>query len=321
MRLAFMGTPDFAVPALHALLDAGHQIAAVYCQPPRPGNRGRLQASAVQRAAESLGLPVRTPANFRGDADRAAFAALDLDAAVVAAYGLILPQAILDAPRLGCFNIHASLLPRWRGAAPIQRAILAGDQVTGVTIMQMERGLDTGPMLLTAVTPIAHKTAGALTAELAQLGATLMVQALATRPTPVPQPEDGVTYAHKIDKAEARLDWSEPADAILRRLRAMTPTPGAWFLAGGERVKITDASATPLLPREAESGRGDSRQRAGVGAGSFVDRNAVQPTLSHNGHIALPTGTLTLHRVQPAGGKPMPFADFARGRSFPLPLA
>ena len=240
-----MGTPAFAVPTLDALAAAGHAIAAVYTQPPRPAQRGRaLTPSAVQQRAEALGLAVRSPLNFRDDADRAAFAALGLDAAVVAAYGLILPQAVLDMPRLGCFNVHASLLPRWRGAAPIQRAILAGDAVTGVTIMQMERGLDTGPMLLRAETPSARKTAGGLTAELAKIGARLMVEALAALPEPVVQPSDGVTYAAKLDKAEARLDLSLPAAALERAVRAFNPAPGAFVEVGGERLKLLVADVT-----------------------------------------------------------------------------
>lgn len=292
MRLAFMGTPDFAVPALDALVDAGHEVVAAYCQPPRPGNRGRLQPSPVQLRAEALGIEVRTPANFRAEEDRAAFAALSLDAAVVAAYGLILPVAILEAPRFGCFNIHASLLPRWRGAAPIQRAIMAGDTVTGVTIMQMERGLDTGPMLLAEATPIDGKTTGALTQELGVLGARLMVDALdhLSAIQAVPQPAEGVTYASKIDKAEARIDWREPAEQVLRRIHAMSPAPGPWFLCGQERVKVVSAAL-------------------GTGAGA---------TGTIVGDVVIcGTGGLRLLEVQPAGGKPMPFDAFARGRQLP----
>ena len=243
MRIAYMGTPEFALPALDALVAAGHDVAAVYTQPPRPANRGRsLTASPVHRRAEALGIEVRTPVNFRDDADRAAFAALDLEVAVVAAYGLILPQAILNAPRRGCLNIHASLLPRWRGAAPIQRAILAGDAETGVTIMQMERGLDTGPMLCAAATPIDGKTAGDLTGELAQIGARLIVETLRASPAPVVQPDDGVTYASKIDKSEARLDFTAAAVAVERAVRAFNPAPGAWCEIAGERVKLLRAA-------------------------------------------------------------------------------
>lgn len=244
MRLAFMGTPDFAVPTLHALVAAGHQIAAVYTQPPRPAGRGKAAlATPVAVAAQALGLPVQSPASFRDAADRAAWEALDLDVAVVAAYGLILPQAVLAAPRRGCLNVHASLLPRWRGAAPIQRAILAGDQMTGVTIMGIERGLDTGPMYLAEATPIARKTADALTAELAAMGARLMVETLARLDgiTPVPQPAEGVTHAAKVDKAEARLDWALPADMLERAVRAFNPAPGAWFELGGERLRLLAA--------------------------------------------------------------------------------
>ena len=244
MRLAFMGTPAFAVPALAALVAAGHDVAAVYTQPPRPAARGKaVMRSAVHDHAAALGLSVRTPVNFKADTDRAAFAALDLDVAVVAAYGLILPVAILAAPRRGCLNIHASLLPRWRGAAPIQRAILAGDEATGVTIMAMERGLDTGPMLLAEAAPIDGKTAGELTVELAALGARLIVDALARLDDlpPVAQPDAGVTYAAKIDKAEARLDLTQPAVAVERAVRAFNPGPGAFVEVGGERLKFLAA--------------------------------------------------------------------------------
>ncbi len=245
MRIAFMGTPAFALPALDALHAAGHDILAVYTQPPRPAGRGKaLLASPVQQRAEALGLPVRTPLNFKAEDDRAAFAALNLDVAIVTAYGLILPQAALDAPRLGCINIHASLLPRWRGAAPIQRAILAGDTRTGVTIMQMESGLDTGPMLAAAATPIERKTAGELTAELAELGAELLLRTLAALPAPVTQPE-GATHAPKIDKAEARLDFTQPAIAIERAVRAFNPAPGAFVEIAGERIKILAAEIEP----------------------------------------------------------------------------
>jgi len=243
MRIAFMGTPAFAVPALDALVAAGHDVAAVYTQPPRPAQRGKaLTRSPVHIRAEALGIEVRTPVNFRDDADRAAFAALDLELAVVAAYGLILPLAILDAPRRGCLNIHASLLPRWRGAAPIQRAILAGDATTGVTIMGMERGLDTGPMLLVEATPVARKTAGELTTELAEIGARLIVDALARLDalTPVVQP-DGATYAAKVDKAEARLDLTLSATAAERTIRAFNPFPGAFVEIDGERLKLLAA--------------------------------------------------------------------------------
>src|SRR5690348_14961646 len=217
MRLAFMGSPDFAVPALHALHGADHEIAAVYCQPARPAGRGyALRPCPVQIAAERLGLPVRTPIRLRRDpAEHEAFTALQLDAAVVAAYGLILPQAMLDAPRRGCLNIHASLLPRWRGAAPIQAAILAGDSATGVTIMQMDAGLDTGPMLLRQCVSIGSRTTAAqLHDTLAELGARLILRALDERPAPVPQPEIGATYAPKLTRDAGRIDWTRDAAAI-----------------------------------------------------------------------------------------------------------
>ena len=248
MRIAFMGTPDFAVPTLDALVAAGHDLVAVYTQPPRRAGRGKaLTPTPVQQRAEALGLAVRSPLALRDADEQAAWAALDLDVAVVAAYGLILPQPILDAPRLGCLNVHASLLPRWRGAAPIQRAILAGDAMTGVTIMQMERGLDTGPMLATVATSVDSKTAGALTVELAEAGAALMVEVLADLPTyqPLPQPGEGVTYAAKIDKAESRLDFSTAAQQVERQVRAFNPAPGAWFEYEGERIRVHAAIVTP----------------------------------------------------------------------------
>ena len=239
-----MGSPAFAVPTLDALVEAGHDVVAVYCQPPRPAKRGKkLQPTAVQARAEELGLEVRTPARLRGEEEQEAFVALKAEIAVVAAYGLILPQPILDAPERGCVNVHASLLPRWRGAAPIQRAILAGDEVTGVTIMQMEAGLDTGPMLTKAELPIDKRNAGELTDGLAKLGASLMIDYLAAPSScpAEPQPEEGVTYAVKIDKAEARIDWAQPAEQVERQVRAFTPAPGAWFEVGGERVKLLSA--------------------------------------------------------------------------------
>ncbi|UIJ43625.1 methionyl-tRNA formyltransferase [Sphingomonas cannabina] len=244
MRIIFMGTPDFAVPTLDALVAAGHDVIAVYSQPPRPGGRRgqALVPSPVHARAEVLGIGVRTPTSLRDAATQADFAALEADVAVVAAYGLILPRPVLDAPRHGCLNVHASLLPRWRGAAPIQRAILAGDAETGVGIMQMETGLDTGPVRAEARTPIDAKTAGELTAELAAKGAALMVEVLASldRYPPVPQPEDGVTYAAKIDKAEWRLDFTQPAEAVERQVRAFNP-PGAFFEVRRERVRVLAA--------------------------------------------------------------------------------
>ncbi|HEY0326173.1 MAG TPA: methionyl-tRNA formyltransferase [Allosphingosinicella sp.] len=249
MRLAFMGTPEFAVPTLDALLEAGHDVVAVYTQPPRPGGRRgkELTPSPVHKRAEAAGIAVRTPERLRGEEEQAAFAALDLDAAIVAAYGLILPEPILEAPRHGCLNVHASLLPRWRGAAPIQRAILAGDETTGVCIMSMEKGLDTGPVYACRETDVDRKTAGELTAELAGMGGALMADVLNRLRdiVPEPQPEDGVTYAHKIDKAEARIDFEQSARRVERQIRAFNPAPGAYFEFNGERIKILDASAFP----------------------------------------------------------------------------
>jgi methionyl-tRNA formyltransferase len=293
MRLAFMGTPAFAVPALDALVAAGHDVAAVYTQPPRAADRGRVTPSPVQARAEQLGIVVRSHERLRSQETQAAFAALRLDAAVVAAYGLILPAAVLDAPRLGCINIHASLLPRWRGAAPIQRAILAGDTKTGITIMQMDRGLDTGPMLLTRSTPIgARETAGELTARLAALGAETIVEALARLESLVPQPQpgDAATYAPKIDKAEARIDWTRDAMFLDRLVRAMAPAPGAWFQWQGQRVKLLMAEAGP--------------------AGA----PAPPGTILAGGRVVTGAGALVLETVQPAGGRVMAAADWLRGR-------
>lgn len=246
-----MGTPQFAVPALDALIAAGHDIIAVYTRAPKPAGRGRaLQASPVQARADALGLPVHAPRNFRDAAAVAQFQALaaDADVAIVAAYGLILPPAVLAAPRLGCINIHASLLPRWRGAAPIQRAILAGDAVTGVTIMQMDEGLDTGAMLAARETSVAGKTAGDLFGELATLGAAALVEVLARPPLPVPQPAEGATLAPRIDKAEAHLDTRLPAAVLERAVRAFNPAPGAWVAIGGERIKLLAARVEPAAP-------------------------------------------------------------------------
>lgn len=247
MRIIFMGTPDFSVPILQALVDAGHDVAASYSQPPRRAGRGKaLTPTPVHARAETLGIPVRTPVTLRDAEAQAEFAGFTADIAVVAAYGLILPRAILDAPARGCLNVHASLLPRWRGAAPIQRAILAGDAVTGVCIMQMEAGLDTGPVLLRDETPIDAKTAGTLTDELSAMGARLMIATLSDLAgfTPVVQPEDGVTYAAKIDKAETRLNFAHDATAVERQIRAFNP-PGAWFEVAGERVRVLAADVVP----------------------------------------------------------------------------
>jgi methionyl-tRNA formyltransferase len=252
LRLAFMGTPDFAVPVLDALVAAGHVVAAVYSQPPRPTGRGhRTQPSPVQARAEALGIPVRHPVSLKDEAEQASFAGLDLDAAIVAAYGLILPKAILAAPRLGCINIHASLLPRWRGAAPIQRALLAGDAETGVTIMQMEAGLDTGPMLLREAVAIGPgTTAQSLHDALSALGARLIGPALdgivSGDITAQPQPMDGITYASKLSRDEGELDWRDDAGLNERKVRALNPFPGTWFELDSERIKILAASAEPI---------------------------------------------------------------------------
>ena len=244
MRIVFMGSPDFAVPSLDGLVEARHEVICVYTQPPRPAGRGKgEQKTAIHVRAEELGVEVRCPRTLKDQEEQARFAALDPDLAVVAAYGLILPKPILEAPKRGCINVHASLLPRWRGAAPIQRAILAGDQTTGVTIMRMEEGLDTGPMLLKRETPVDRKNAGRLTNELAKLGAEALIEWLGDPTPPVAQPDEGVTYASKIDKAEARIDWARSAEEIERHVRAFAPSPGAWFEANGERVKLLDSVA------------------------------------------------------------------------------
>jgi methionyl-tRNA formyltransferase len=250
LRLAFMGTPDFAVPALAELVGAGHDIACVYSQPPRPKGRGLAEEkSPVQKFAESAGLPVRTPVSLREAQAQDEFAALDLDAAVVVAYGLLLPRAVLDAPRLGCFNLHASLLPRWRGAAPIQRAIMACDSETGIMVMRMEEGLDTGPVLMAERVTIGRKTYGELHDELARLGADLIVRALAAVERgsiqAQPQAAEGVTYAKKIEKSETRIDWKKSALALDGMIRGLSPAPGAWFEAKGERIKILVANPAP----------------------------------------------------------------------------
>jgi methionyl-tRNA formyltransferase len=294
MKIVFMGTPAFSVPILEALRQA-HDILVVYCQPPRPAGRGKAdRKSPVQTRAEALGLPVRHPVSLRSEAAATDFAALKADVAVVVAYGLILPQAILAAPRLGCLNIHASLLPRWRGAAPIQRAIMAGDHETGISIMQMEAGLDTGPVLLRDALPIgAEETAADLHDRLSALGARLIRQALDRLPSlvPVPQPDDGVTYAAKIDKAEARLDWTRPAAEVDRLIRGLSPFPGAWADIGGERVKLL-------------------RSRLAAGAG--------QPGQVLGGFtVACGTGAVEITEAQREGKRPMPAADVLRGLVLP----
>lgn len=298
MRLVFMGTPDFAVPALHALHAAGHDIVAVYSQPPRPAGRGKaLRASPVHQAAEQLGIPVRNPVSLRKNTQEwEAFAALKPDAAVVAAYGLILPQVMLDTPRLGCINIHASLLPRWRGASPIQSAILAGDTQSGVTIMQMEAGLDTGPMLLREAVPITpHTTATTLHDALSALGGTLVVKTLAAQHEAIPQPEAGVTYAPRLTKEDGRINWHDSAEAIDRRIRALTPWPGTFTqLADGTVLKIGAAQPSPTHHHTAAPG------------------TVLDDTLS----IACGTGTLKLLQLQKPGRGMMDAEAFLRG--FPL---
>jgi methionyl-tRNA formyltransferase len=296
MRLAFMGTPDFAVPTLDALIAAGHEVVAVYSQPPRPAGRGKaLRPSPVQQRAEAAGIEVRTPLSLKTVEEHQAFAALELDAAVVAAYGLILPVPILEAPRFGCLNVHGSILPRWRGAAPVQRAILAGDEVTGVTIMEMERGLDTGPMLAVRETPIGRKTAGDLAGELAEIGATLMANTLDTWNSVrrVPQPESGVTYASKIEKHEAELDFTRSAVEVERQVRAFNPIPGAFYNYAGERIKIHFAE---------------------IGSGSGEPGTVLDDSLA----IACGEGSIVPTLVQRAGRGVMTPSELLRG--FPIPV-
>jgi methionyl-tRNA formyltransferase len=281
LRLAFMGTPDFAVPSLHGLIRAGHDVAAVYCQPPRPAGRGhRPVPSPAQRVAQAHAIAVRTPARL--DAEAAAFAALALDVAVVVAYGLILPKAVLAAPRLGCLNIHASLLPRWRGAAPIQRAILAGDAETGITIMQMDEGLDTGPMLLQEVVPIGPRTtAQQLHDTLAALGARFVLDALdgvaQGSLAAKPQPQAGATYAKKLRREEGALDWRQPAAQLERAVRAFDPWPGAWLEQRGERIKVL-AAELAVSPDSAAPGTVlDDRLAVQCGAGALRPLSLQRP--------------------------------------------
>lgn len=275
LDLIFMGTPDFAATILSALIEASHRVRAVYTQPPRPAGRGhRLQPSPVQALAEQRGIPVHCPATLRDPAAQAEFAAIPADAAVVVAYGLLLPKPILTAPRFGCVNVHASLLPRWRGAAPIQRAILAGDAETGITIMQMDEGLDTGLMLLRQAIPIgAKETAGQLAERLAALGAHLIVEALdgVARGViePCAQPEEGATYAAKLRRDEARLDWRRTAVELERRVRAFDPWPGAWFDGRGERLRVLAAEADPAAVPAAPGTVLDERLSIACGKGIF----------------------------------------------------
>lgn len=295
MRIVFMGTPDFSVPILDALVEAGHEIACVYCQPPRPAGRGKKdRASPVQKRAEALGLPVRHPPSLRLPEAQADFAGLEADVGVVVAYGLILPQAILDAPRDGCLNIHASLLPRWRGAAPIQRAIMAGDTRTGVCIMQMEAGLDTGPVLLRKALQIgAEETAGELHDRLSSLGASAIVEALRDLAslTPEPQSRDGVTYAEKIDKSEARIDWTGDASVVDRTIRGLSPFPGAWTTADGKRIKVLRCRA--------------------------VDGSGPPGTILKDGIVACGTDAIQLVEVQAEGKSPMSAEEWLRGARVP----
>ncbi len=296
MKVVFMGTPDFSVPVLEALVEAGHEVVAVYCQPPRPAGRGKKETpTPVHRRAAEMGLPVRHPVSLKGAEAQAGFAALDADVAVVVAYGLILPQAVLDAPRHGCLNIHASLLPRWRGAAPIHRAIMAGDAATGICIMQMEAGLDTGPVLLREATPIGpEETTGQLHDRLSQMGARLIVEALARLHglSPETQPEAGVTYAAKIDKAEAGVDWSRPATEVDRLIRGLSPFPGAWTQHDGQRIKLLGA-----------------RLADGSGAPGTVLDDALT--------VACGTGAVQLLRLQRAGRGAQDAAEFLRGQPLP----
>lgn len=296
LRLAFMGTPGFSVPALDALVRAGHEVEAVYTQPPRPANRGKKPTpSPVHIAADKMGIPVRHPSSLKTEEAQAAFRDLRLDAAVVVAYGLILPKPILEAPRLGCLNIHASLLPRWRGAAPIQRAILAGDVETGVSIMQMDEGLDTGPVLLEEPIQILHRTtAQDLHDDLAKLGARLIVEALdglaSHSIVPIPQQDGGATYAAKLAKSEGRIDWTQSASITDRQIRAFTPWPGCFFEFGEERIKLLQA--VPILPDVIAP------------PGSILDATAC---------VSCGTGALKLLKVQRPGRKPVSGEEFLRG--------
>jgi methionyl-tRNA formyltransferase len=294
-----MGSPDFAVPALRALHDVGHDIAAVYCQPARPAGRGQaIRRCPVHVAADDLGLPVRTPARLRTDtAAQEAFAALDLDVAIVAAYGLILPQAMLDAPKRGCLNIHASLLPRWRGAAPIQASIQAGDPETGITIMQMEAGLDTGPMLLRQSVPITPDTTTAnLHETLAAIGAKLVLETLGSPPPPTPQPDADATYAPKLSREDGRIDWTQPAETIDRQIRAFDPWPGTFTTLTGSPLKILAA-----------------KHATGSGTPGTVLDNALTIACGHQ--------AIQLTKVQLPGRSALSADDFLRGHPIPAGTA
>jgi len=292
-----MGTPDFAVPTLAELIAQGHDVACVYSQPPRPKGRGMaLEPGPVHAFAERAKLPVRTPLALKGADEQAEFAALELDAAIVVAYGLLLPKAILDAPRLGCFNLHGSLLPRWRGAAPIQRAVMAGDAETGVMVMRMEEGLDTGPVLMAERVPVRRKTSGELSAELSRLGADLMVRSLSALErgavTPQPQSEQGVTYAKKISKEEARIDWSKSAVEIDCLIRGLAPMPGAFTEVKGERLKIL--YAMPVR-----------------------DRGEAGEVIGDDLTVACGEGALKLLKVQRAGKGVMEARELLKGFALP----
>ena len=297
LRLAYMGTPDFAVPTLAELIAQGHDIAAVYSQPPRPKGRGMaLEPDPVHKFADSARLPLRTPLSLKDPQEQAAFAALNLDAAIVVAYGLLLPRAILQAPKLGCFNLHGSLLPRWRGAAPVQRAVMAGDAETGVMVMKMDEGLDTGPVLMAERMAVGRKTSGELASELSRLGADLMVRALGALErgavTPQPQSEDGVTYAKKILKEEARIDWRQSAHEVDCHIRGLSPFPGAWTEVNDERLKI--------LYAEPVSGSGKP--------GVLMDGALT---------VACGDGALRLLKVQRAGKSVMIAAELLKGFALP----
>jgi methionyl-tRNA formyltransferase len=299
LRLIFMGSPDFSVPVLAALIEAGHEIACVYSQPPRPAGRGQKERrSSVHTFADDKGLSVRTPATLKSEQDQTGFRALEADAAVVVAYGLMLPAAVIDALRLGCLNVHGSLLPRWRGAAPIQRAIMAGDTETGISIMQIDAGLDTGAVLMAEkITISGQTTAQDLHDALADMGARLMLKTLAGLEarilSPAPQPEDGVTYAAKLSRDEGRLDWSRPAADLERQVRALNPWPGVWFEFDGERIKVL---------------------AAGVEEGDAAPGVTVDDRLG----VACGSGVLRLWRVCRAGKSPQDAAAFVRG--FPISL-
>ncbi len=305
MRIVFMGTPDFSVPILTAIIGQGYEVVAVYSQPPRPAGRRGLEVtkSPVHEKAEEFGIPVFTPKSLKGTEEQDVFASLEADVAIVVAYGLLLPQAILDAPRLGCYNGHASLLPRWRGAAPIQRAIMSGDTETGMMIMKMDAGLDTGPVAMAekvAITP--DMTAGELHDRLSLIGADLMGRALGALEreslTLQSQDEEGVTYAAKIDKAEARIDWSKPAQDVHNTIRGISPFPGAWceMEINGvvERVKL---------------------QRSTLGEGSGAQETVPGTILDDRLTIACGEGAVRLVTLQRSGGKPLPAQEFLRGAS------